>query len=245
MNKTLLLDCEEGHASVQDLIDAGTVQHIPIRTAGDLESATFALVDGELEADVVVLDGLSTLATVTRRQATLDRTGVPERKRFSMRQKIESNFGDYLNMSDILGLLMYTLRNLPSSLIITCHERDNEDEDTHQNVRGPALNNMLFNELVGNSDVLARLSILAKAGTSDGIKVEAGRYLRLRGNDTVLAKVRGTLGNSYPTLVKDPTLRELEKALGSAPKKVVIYGKPGTGKTTMACSLSREEEKHA
>lgn len=246
-----LLDCDlNGTDSIDDLIASGNVTHIPIDSYPTFEETTTRkLLPIVGPDDVVVLDTLSQLAMMVRGDLKLG-TDVSE----SLWSKRNVFFADknYLTVYEAAcQLIMRRLKNLRARgarIITTCHETDRKDEMDLVKKRAPALNEAFFKSLMASSSDVFPLSIVMEDVLREDGTVKLAkdtRILNMRLSDDYVSKVhvQREVGSRLPAGIKDPTLPKLYGALGKRPSWLVIYGPPGAGKTTLACSDAPMEAK--
>lgn len=244
---TLLVDTEESRQSVQDLIDARTVDWIDARRFNAVESAYRELWAKTIVADVVVVDTITTLATTTRQDLIIDPAssgGVAPL--WDNRLNLKTKIGDWGDMSDLLNRMLRAYRELPQITVFCCHEGERTDPTATTSIekRGPDLNAAVLRDVIAWSDAVIRVSVLGQTIEVDGETYgPETRCLRLKPSASAMAKTRAALGRPYPEILfvreTDNALRKLEAALGYLPKKITLYGPSGAGKTTTATSLSR------
>ena len=68
------------------------------------------------------------------------------------------------------------------------------------------------------------------------------RFLQLRDSEEFVAKlhVQPEYDAKVPKVLSNPTLPKLYEILGKKPAWLLLYGPPGVGKTTLACSEAAE-----
>lgn len=242
-----LLDADLGGTeSVQDLIDQGLVTHIPLPTFEAFDKAIVALLPKLSEADTVCVDTISALGNTTRGDFRLG-TEVSE----DLWAKRTLYFGgdkNFLTQYEAAEkLIMRRLKNVRAvgtHVITTAHEDEQVDAITQSKKRAPGLNQAFYGSLMAHSTDVFRLSMLFDdvKDKEGNVKYKAGtRVLYLRpaeGIDGHVTKyhVPRSVAQTLPTGIVDPTWQKLCDTLQKDPGWTVIYGPPGIGKTSLACS---------
>ena len=240
---TYLLDADMGGVdSVQDLIDAGTVKHIPVPSFPEYEAAVASLLPQVGPNDLVILDTISQLANSVRGDLKLGTD-----TNATLWDKRNVYFGDknYLTVFEAASqLIMRRLKNLRARgarIITVCHEDDQRDDISMTKKRAPALNTAFYKALMASSSDVFPLSVQLedKMNEAGDITIPRGtRILNLRMSEDYVTKHHTPMAVSLkmPVGIKDPTLPKLYAVLGKKPSWLVLYGPPGAGKTTLACS---------
>lgn len=238
-----LLDADLGGTdSVQHLIDAGLVKHIPLHSFLDFEDAVMKLLPKVSEDDLIILDTVSQFANTVRGDMKLG-TDIAA----SVWDKRSVYFSDknYLTVYEATcQVTMRRLKNLRARgarIITTLHEDDQRDEISMTKKRAPAVNQAFYKALMASSSDVFPLSIVTEDELDDAgnVKLAAGtRVLHMRMSDDYVTKVHVPrhVSEKLPRGIKDPTLPKLYSVLQKRPSWLVIYGPPGAGKTSLACS---------
>lgn len=231
-----------GIGSIKKLVESGKVTNIPCPTAKAYEAACEKLLaDGKPEEDIIVLDTLSKMMDTFLGDLKLGS------KEEAMLPKVNVFFGDknYLTVYTAAGQMilrwMRFLRNRGFRIITTTHEREQVDQLTYMKKYGPGANESLFNALNASCSDMFRLQVLTSDLTNDlgaVVKPATTRFLTLRPTDDTIAKFHVDFDHSpkVPATLWSPTLTRLYKALDNKPEWLVLYGSPGSGKSTFACN---------
>lgn len=234
--KIALIDTEEGFASVANLIDEGKVELFPANSFEKADAAVAKIFKDADKYSRVVLDPVTTMATTLNNTLTLKGSNVVGgiwEKRNSLRIA-QDQWGQ---MSTMVILLTRTLYELPCQVVLTCHEGTRENPFDGIEMHAPDLNRMILKDLYGYCDAIVRLGKMPQKGVIDGKDVPAGtRVLRLQDSPQYMAKGRDTLPYSRPELLANPSMSSFLSVCKPSPRKIVVYGPPGVGKTVFACS---------
>jgi hypothetical protein len=258
-----LLNADRGsYGSVKPLVDAGRVRHIPVATYTDFEKAVNELRDavewedgvnaaGEKikvvkpHDDLVILDSVSRMADSTRGDFKLG----PDESVFWNKRDIyykgdTYNFGAYEAASQFI---MRHLRNLNVRgyrIIAVCHEDEQKEDGEGIKKRAPALNPALWQSLRASSTDIFRLTAVTEDqfdGEGNLFAKTGTRLLQTTNDDfaickyTALPDLEGNF-KDIPKFLPNPTMRKISRMLGAPPDFLTLYGNPGAGKTTLACS---------
>lgn len=236
-----LIDTEEGFASVGNLVREGKVDHYLATTFDELKAATWKVYRSDPGYDIIVLDPISAIAT-TR---TLELMAGSFETFLKAKEPVRANRDIWGTMNnDIIRCYrqLAESNNKKATLVITCHEgqRDNPYDGT--TMTGPDLNQGLLKDVYEFSDAIVRLSKLPQAVKIDGVEYKKGtRVARLQDSPQYLAKGRDEVGGpTRPELIAAPTLPKIFTACNPAPRKILLYGAPGVGKTVLAVSHALE-----
>lgn len=245
---TYLLDSDlNGTDSIQFLIDAGYVKHIPCPTYQDFDAAVKWLVRFAEPTDIVVLDTISQQAFVTRGDAKLG-TDL-EADLWERRSLFLDGDKNYLTVYDMAGqFIMRRLRNLRARgirLITTAHE----DDQTEGAIRksAPQMNKALYDSLRSATSDVFRLWVLHQPiidpTTRQTLYPAGTRVVQIKPTDGAVAKyhtspfVTDNLPGNVPIpSVMTPTLPTVYNVIGKLPSWLCLYGQQGSGKTTAAVS---------
>jgi hypothetical protein len=254
LRKTLLIDCEGGATSVRHLVNAGHVLLEEAPTLDDVEAVFWKLRRGEYpDVGVVSLDTVTALATTNRHLFVRKESGVPSTVKEGAISRIWDKQLDGRRMwqrsTDPLIMLLRMYRSLSSGpdgllTIFTAHERMREDETDRAVKGGPAVNPMLLGDIVPFSDDVFRLRALVRPASvvSNGIPKQypkGTRFLHMATSEDLMTKIRIGSWIKYDDELAEPDLFRLEQVMGDFfPRRLTIFGNPGAGKTTLACSFS-------
>lgn len=255
---TVLVDTERSYLSVAHLVRSeanptGTViriaapKYAPVMETINLlrRQALPGMVDADYaNLGAVVLDTASRLADTTRR-ALVAETEIGA-DLWKMRDKLFPQQRDWGNMSDMLARIFEAYgswadqQNVP--FLLLCHESKRTDEATGVQKGGPDANPKLLSEIIENSDYVWRIW-----REEASIKLDNKQYpknthfLRMTTSESKMTKMR--LPPDYSEKLTDnlpnPTLSQAFSLLGPfVPNVLTVFGPPGAGKTTFACTLS-------
>lgn len=241
-----LLNADRGGAdSVAHLIRTGKVTHLPCPTYQAYEGHCKDLLARQpTDDDLVILDTLTRLADSARGDMKLGADAE------SLWEKRNVYFSDknYLTVYEAAGqLIMRRLRNLNNKgyrIVTICHEDEQFDQATMGKKRAPAINEALYKSLMGSCTDCFRLSVLREdeVNAEGAVVASAGsRLLQTTMDDQAICKYQVEANDdgsfrTVPRLIPSPTMRRVFKVLGKKPSWLVLYGEPGAGKTTLACS---------
>jgi hypothetical protein len=251
-NLLYLLDADLGGSeSVQDLIETERIVEIPLPSFVAFEKAAVQLCRTVTKDDVVVVDTLSALANTTRGDLRLG----PEEPEdlWSKRSLFFGADKNYLTQYEATEkMIMRHLKNLKTRchIITIVHEDEQVDPISMTKKRAPQLNQAFFGSLMASASDVFRLSMLfedVKNSQGNVVHKAGTRVLYLQsaeGPDGHIAKHRTSreVAETIPKGIVDPTMPKLMKTLQKNPRWLVIYGPPGIGKTTFACSQAYEEK---
>lgn len=242
-----------GTESVQDLIDAGKVKHITLPSFPAFDLACNDLVKAVTPEDVVILDTISTLANTMRGDFRL---GVEESNDLWGKRNLyfggDKNFLTQYEAAE--KMIMRRLKNLRARgcrIVTIVHEDEQVDQITMTKKRAPQLNQAFYGSLMAHSTDVFRLSMFFEdvKGNDGKLLYKSGtRVLYLQsaeGPEGHVTKYHVTrdVADALPKGIIDPTMSKLIATLKKKPGWLVIYGAPGLGKTTLACSEAYEEKK--
>lgn len=239
-NKIVLLDADvSGHRSVIDLCQSGRVAAYPIRSLSEFEAVTWALVRKQIEADLVVVDTVTTQGARTVQDVVL-----PQDK--AMQVGIANKLADITPSQREWGQsasgLLHFLRPLieleiPS--IMVAHERRHEDPMSGQIKYVPNVQGRVLDYLVGNADWIVRMTTTIQPyQLADGTVAPPGtRQLLLE--PTIDSAAGGRCYPPPPAFLLNPTLDAFAAAVGGLPHFTLLYGTFKVGKTTFACGADR------
>jgi hypothetical protein len=241
-----------GTDSIQFLIDAGLVRHIPCPGYAEFSRACqWILQNANPDEDTVAVDTLGQLAFATRSDAKLGTD--PTVDLWDRRGLFLDGDKNYLTVYDMAGqFIMRNLRNLRSRgfrIITTSHETEQVDksEGYAQKKIAPAMNKALYEALRAVTSDVFRLWILRQAiynpQTQEVLYAPGTRVWQINSTEQAVAKYHTDpfTAMSLPihTPIKNaitPALPVLYDVLKKKPTWINIYGEPGVGKTSAACS---------
>jgi hypothetical protein len=247
------LDVDGGAGSIIDLVRAGRVVSYDANTFEKAEKIYWALANGSIKADLVVVDALSTLLTATIQAITLDEIGKINpgagQTVWSMRKKSRTHQDMWNVINFNMQWLITVIRNLPIPSIFTVHEAERTDPtaqegSVNEERNMPKLTPKVLLHLMALSDLVMRIYKAPLPTTINGqtyvpdvpilqLDNTASAYTGLRltpdAMDTTppyIALPKGTCG-----------LGLLHQALGHLPKAMTVYGFPKVGKTVFSTTL--------
>jgi hypothetical protein len=251
-----LLDADmNGTDSIQYLIDAGLVRHIPCPGYMDFDAACKWLVQNATVDDVVVLDTISQMAFATRGDAKLGTN--PDADLWDKRGLFLDGDKNYLTVYEMAGqFIMRRLRNIRARgirIITTAHETEQTDKAEGYAVKkiAPAMNKALYESLRSVTSDVFRLWVLRSPiynqQSREVLYPSGTRVFQIQSTEAAVAKYHTDpfTAMSLPTHVPiknaiTPALPTLYRTLKKVPTWVNIYGEQGAGKTSAACSEALE-----
>jgi hypothetical protein len=241
-----LFDSEEGHSPVESLIESGKVELFHTRTPGEVDRAWSTVLKHPENYHRVVLDTATQTVSKLIEEVLLGPGG--RTLNWAEKFNLHMNKDKWGQVSSHGRLLVSTLfdSGIPFQVALLCHEASRTDPTTEIEMFGPSLPPKVLGSIYGLSDAIVRL---ARAGQQTKIgeeKYPAGtRILRLQDNAKYMAKGRDTLPYQRPELLALPTVTDLHTNNAYSaflavckphPRRVVVYGPSGVGKTVFACS---------
>lgn len=220
MKDVLYIDAESGDLTLQHRPDLDVIRvnqysqlariyeflrlHCKYREAGDDEKIM------ELQQKVmsspklrhyhtVVIDSLSEVFKYSMYQLT----GVQLGKQALDVEPEPPGFGEWGKTTEMIRLLVRSLRDLPIHVIIVCSEKINEDKSKRSQI-GLNLSKGLAVELPGFLDIVGYLAVASVGGEKNNPTIE--RRLYLQAGHGFLAKCRFPTSASY---IEDPTIGKL------------------------------------
>jgi hypothetical protein len=249
---TLLLDTDRGSVSLQDDIDSGAVQLQELKNYQDADNAIWTLLraDKDTLPKYIAFDSLDSLATRALEdiKLPLESSASPGAIWAEVGKKdgFTATQPEYGKLASAVFRLLWNLESLGIPTVFTCGEGMREDGPNMTERFGPSLSPKLRDFVMRYADVVGRLGVLTAEKELKDIDGKMKKYpkgtraLLLESDDTFHAKsrVRRTRWESgkYASILAAPTLPRLYENLGHEPKKILIYGPAGVGKTTLAGS---------
>ena len=239
-----------GTDSIQFLIDAKLVTHMPCPTYQDFDKMVRWLLYSAQPGDLVVLDTIGQMAFAARGDAKFG-TDLDVDLWDSLGKFLDGD-KNYLTVYDMAGqMILRRLRNLRGRglrIITTAHETENVE--SYVKKKAPAMNKALYDSLRSVTSDVFRLWVLHQPLTTynpdQSIKASypvGTRVVQLKPTDTAVAKyhtdpfVTLTLPTHIPIASATvPTLPVVYSALKKVPTWLCLYGEQGSGKTTAAVS---------
>jgi hypothetical protein len=243
-----LIDADlSGADSVQHLIDAKLVQWHPVASYDQFILVADGLLKTATPADSVVVDTVTKLAETLR--DNLLHGAYPDDSLLAAQKAMAGETLSRNAYAEAQRVVMRRLRNLRNrgvKIITVLHEDDQRNPyETTLNKRAPAVNKAFFESLTGASSDIFRLTF-----ARDDIKDAKGdvkfardtRFLQLRDSEDALAKyhVSPEVSSKLPRLLSNPSMPKLRTILEKDPSWLIVYGSPGTGKTSLVCSDAEE-----
>lgn len=240
-----------GTDSLDDVLQAKTkeITHVPVSSYDEFDRHVASIVSKVTLKDLVILDTLNMLATMTRGDMALGTD--PLALLWDQRHKITGNNNHGASYEATGQMIIRRLKNLcrngqGARIIVTCHEAEKLDESTipPTKKRGPDVNPALLGALLGSSSDVFRLRALKENITNDDgqvILASGTRILELRETDEIMAKFHVPLGrvDQIKRALPNPTLPMLYEHLGKKPTWLTVYGASGSGKSTFVTSELR------
>jgi len=250
-----LLNADRGSfGSVAALVNAGRVEHLLCETFPAFQKHCEYLLDkvqhdekGNVvpHDDLVILDTLTRMADTTRGDMKIGAEVKDLWSKHTIFYKGDThNYGAYEGAGQLIMRYMRNLSSRGFRVIVLCHEDEQKDEIAGINKRAPDLNKALWSSLKGTSTDVFRLTVATEDELAEdgSVAIKAGtRILQTTQDDTALCKYSADTdleGNfrTVPKYLANPTMRKIVRMLGIKPGFLTIYGNPGVGKTTLACS---------
>ncbi len=245
MPKIYRLDCDStGTDSIATYIEQGAIVNIPCPTFSAFDVAARGLQDTIEPGDTVIFDTLSSLLETTRGDMMLG-----DDPRASLWEQHTKFFGDKQFMNTYRGAQNLTLRRIRNLVargahgIVVCHEAEGKDPMASMKMSIPMVNPAMVDDLIAACSDVFRLSLLT-SDVYNGEKVALPRgshVLYLRRTDEYTAKFhvdpQRRDPDKIPSGIVAPTMAKLYDVLGKVPQCLCLYGNPGVGKTTLACSV--------
>lgn len=242
-----------GVESVENLIHDGLVQVKPIPTLDAFGKETSELMKTVTENDTVILDTVTSLAETARGDFKLGIDADEDlwaKRHVFFAGKDPEGWTGYDAAAKLIMRRLLNLRAKGCHLIVIAHEKDQVDDIGQQTARGPQLNAKFAQALIARSTDVFRLSMLFDdVAASDGtVRYKAGtRVLYLHredGIDGYIAKFHVTreVADKLPKGIVNPDMNKLCSTLHKNPGFLVLYGSPGIGKTSLACSAALIKE---
>lgn len=233
-----LIDTEEGSASVSNRIASGAVELFPAPNFDAAEKAFIAISKRVDEFDTIVVDTMTTLAGTTIQDLAL--RGGSRSDLWSKREAMGASQQQWGQMSSLLILFtrnLYDMGNRSKRIVLVCHEGSRDDPYEGIEMHAPDLNKMLLKDLYGMCDAIVRLGKLPQKAKIGDVECAPGtRILRLQDSPKYMAKGRDVIESPRPELLANPTMSSFLAVCNPSPRKIVLYGSPGSGKTVLACS---------
>lgn len=245
------LACDgNGVDSISDVLSKKTeITHVPISSYEEFDRYVASIVNKVTPKDLVILDTLNMLATMTRGDMSLGTD--PLANLWDLRGKITGNKNHGADYEATGQMIMRRLKNLcrngqGARIIVACHEAEKMDESTipPTKKRGPDVNPALLGALLGSSSDVFRLFTVKEEITNDEGKIlipVGTRVLQLKETDEVIAKcqVPMSMVGKIKKALPNPTLPALYEHIGKKPTWCTIYGASGAGKSTFCTSELR------
>lgn len=236
--------------SVEDLVCSGSLTVKSIPTLDAFGTVTSELMAQGKPGDTVILDTITSLAETARGDFKLGIDADEDlwaKRHVFFAGKDPEGWTGYDAAAKLIMRRLLNLRGKGFYVIVVAHENDQKDPTNMQRARGPQLNAQFAQMLIARSTDVLRLSMLFddivdREGT---VKYKAGtRVLYLHGNDECITKFHVTreVADRLPKGIVDPTMKKLRDTLQKTPGFLTIYGPPGIGKTSLACSTASIKE---
>jgi len=248
------LDADQnGIGSIRRAVSEGLVTNIPCPNLAAYETACEELLQGKAKAgDTVILDTLSMMMTTVLGELKLGSEAKPLGPAIRRLMANDDRGSAYKDSAQSIMRWLRFLRNQEINIITLSHEKEIIDQMTGLRKYGPNHNADLYSSLNASSSDMFRLKVLLEDEVDEEgrvVRPAFSRVLQLRPDAESMAKYHTDFGDEagMPRELSNPTLPRLYKAIKGRPEWLAIYGAPGVGKTTFACSevLTTTKEKNA
>ncbi len=247
--KIHLFDADLNSAdSIQHLLDGGLVEYHACRTFPGFLAAKERVRRTLEPGDQVIIDTFTSLIDLCRMNAKLGTERDAERDWSSRALYLGGDKGFlavYNYATDMTMAHISDFRATGATVITLAHEDQEMDPLTLVRKRGPKANAAAVDALIRKSSDVMRLTVQQddEKDEKGNVKVAAGtRMLLWRNTDEMIAKVHVArhLDGALPRGARNPTLAKVREILQKTPSWLTIYGAPGAGKTTLACSDAQD-----
>lgn len=237
---------ENGTDSIQAYINDGRVTDLECPTFEAFDQHRVELQRKIVPGDIIILDTITRMLETTRTDRQLgNEIDAPLWEPV----KVNKYFGDkeYLAVYNMAAQLtmraLHNLRARGAQIIVIAHESEVKDPMAGMKMAGPNVNPAMVDNLIGaSSDVfrLVNLTTPLRNDTGEVVLPADTRVLYLRRTDDMTAKfqVARELSAGIPKAIVDPTMQKLYETLGKRPAFLTVYGHPGAGKSTFACTAA-------
>ena len=245
----LLMSDLAGLDSVKHLVDAKKIVHIPIQEYDDFVNAIKLVLPKVSAGDLVIVDTLNRLSEIMR--APIARAG--KEVDFSLAGSIKAlsdgekyALPSYTKVKEVVITNLSNIVRRGGHVITILHEMDAEgDMGVKPKKRLPSINQDFWSGLKGCVSDIFRMYHITEPMMDNAGEVRFPaytRFLQLRDSEEFVAKlhVQPEYDAKVPKVLSNPTLPKLYEILGKKPAWLLLYGPPGVGKTTLACSEAAE-----
>jgi hypothetical protein len=257
MSKTLLIDLERGTDSIQGRIASGDVIWFPANGHDDVERAFWALKKGKpldgckqqsgevYEADLTDVALMALDSTAAWVNNTFLDIGFKEAYTAGKTTwSLVDEFGDarhmYNKTTNLVKQVYRYIRSLDIPTIFTA------GEDTKETPLRVSMNPALQETFEYLTDALLHMMKAPQdIKWAGGVIPEGTRMIGCADNSVYRAKGRFPENiEPVPFIYPDPTIEDIKRTFGGTiPKRIVVYGPAGVGKTRFATSLNVTKEK--
>ena len=195
--KVIMVDSSNGWVSLKNHKEVlSKVQRIEYKGLSQLDALVQAIQEGEIECDTVVIDELSSIATLDLDTVLKSRSAKDPNKDPNIPTQ-----PDYFANTERVRRAVAGILSLPCNVVIVAHVREDKDERTGRVFTRPAFTPKTRQTIVQQCHLVGYLT--ANEIKSDDDESEYKRRLQVQPTATITAKTR--IGG-LPTVIDSPNL---------------------------------------